>query len=89
MKDSVIRARIDGDLKARATAVLASCGLEPSDAIRLFLQQVVMRGGIPFPIVGRFRSMKQEAQDRDRQIAASEDPSGGEMFLIRPDEAPK
>ena len=48
-----------------------------------------MRGGIPFPIVGRFRSMKQEAQDRDRQIAASEGPSGGEMFLIRPDEARK
>jgi DNA-damage-inducible protein J len=87
MKDSVIRARIDSNLKARASEVLASCGLEPSDAIRLFLQQVVLLGGIPFPVVGRFRSMKEEAQDRDREIAASQDLSGGEMLLIRPDEA--
>jgi len=97
MKDSVIRARIDGGLKAQASEVLASCGLEPSDAIRLFLQQVVLHGGIPFPILGqrnvavasarRLRGMKRAAQARDRAIAASEDLSGGEMLLIRPDEA--
>ena len=41
MKDAVIRARIDAGLKARASEVLASCGLEVSDALRLFLKQVV------------------------------------------------
>jgi DNA-damage-inducible protein J len=97
MKDSVIRARIDASLKAQASEVLASCGLEPSDAIRLFLQQVVLHGGIPFPIHSqskvhvvsseRLREMKRAAQARDRAIAANEDLSGGEMLLIRPDEA--
>ncbi len=96
MKDSVIRARIDSDLKARASKVLASCGLEPSDAIRLFLQQVVAHQGIPFPIrvaeaeeapAQALREMKRAAQERDREIAASEDVSGGEMFLIRPESA--
>ncbi len=96
MKDSVIRARIDSNLKARASKVLASCGLEPSDAIRLFLQQVVAHQGIPFPIRGAapeqapaqaLREMKRAAQERDREIAASEDVSRGEMFLVRPESA--
>ena len=95
MKDSVIRARVDSDLKAQASKVLASCGLQPSDAIRLFLQQVVAHGGLPFEIRGNgpapslaeLREMKRESQARDRRIAASEDVSGGEMFLIRPDQA--
>jgi addiction module RelB/DinJ family antitoxin len=50
MKSSIIRARVDGVLKAQARAVLASCGLEMSDALRLFLIQVVNRGGLPFPV---------------------------------------
>ena len=47
MKDAVVRARIDANLKARASEVLASCGLEVSDALRLFLKQVVAHNGIP------------------------------------------
>jgi DNA-damage-inducible protein J len=95
MKDAVIRARIDADLKARASVVLASCGLEVSDALRLFLRQVVAHNGIPFPIQGaaaelsdaKLAQLKRESQERDRRIAASEDVSGGEMFLIRPEKA--
>jgi DNA-damage-inducible protein J len=97
MKNSVIRARIDAGLKAQASAILASCGLEASDAIRLFLQQVVLHGGIPFPILShgkvhvassaRLRKVKRAAQERDRAIAANEDLSSGKMLLIRPDEA--
>jgi DNA-damage-inducible protein J len=97
MKNSVIRARIDAGLKAQAVKVLASCGLEPSDAIRLFLQQVVMSNGIPFPIRGESQvhmvpaeqlwAMKRASQARDRAIAANQDLSGGDMLLIRPDRA--
>ena len=35
MKNSVIRARIETDLKEQATAVLAATNLNVSDAIRL------------------------------------------------------
>ena len=95
MKDAVIRARIDADLKARASAVLASCGLEVSDALRLFLSQVVAQKGLPFRIQGvadelsdaELAQLKRKSQERDRRIAASEDVSGGEMFLIRPEKA--
>ena len=50
MKTEVVRARIETDLKAQASAVLADSGLEMSDAIRLFLRQVVRAGGLPFPV---------------------------------------
>jgi DNA-damage-inducible protein J len=97
MKDTVIRARIDAELKAQASRVLAACGLEPSDAIRLFLRQVVLQQGIPFAIHSqsqvhvvssqRQREVKRASQRRDRVIAATEDLSNGEMLLIRPGEA--
>jgi DNA-damage-inducible protein J len=50
MKTHIVRARIEGNLKADAMRVLASHGLDLSDAIRLFLRRVVALGGIPFPI---------------------------------------
>jgi DNA-damage-inducible protein J len=96
MKDSVVRARIDSNLKSQASKVLAECGLEPSDAIRMFLRQVVVQGGIPFTVHsgGDVRAvdpeilwaMKRAAQARDHAIASREDLSAGEMLLIRPDQ---
>jgi hypothetical protein len=71
--------------------------LELSDAIRLFLRQVVVRGGIPFPVRNqrgvsvvapvRLDAMKRAAQARDRALAARGELSDGRMFLIRPDQA--
>src|SRR5580704_11758161 len=92
MKQSVVRARIDYDLKAEASAVLESCGLGLSDAVRIFLAQVVKQGGLPFPVRARhvvsgnqLRKMKRASQQRDRKLAANEDVSAGEMLLISPD----
>lgn len=45
---SMIHTRIDDTLKKDAESVLASMGLKTSDAIRLFLQQTVNVGGLPF-----------------------------------------
>lgn len=50
LKTTDVRSRIEPDLKDRATEVLAECGLKLSDAIRLFLRQVVVRQGLPFEI---------------------------------------
>lgn len=93
-KDTVVRARIDAGLKAEAARILALCGLEVSDAIRLYLQQVVLHEGIPFSIgaqgrvhhvaAGQMWAMKRAAQARDHASAASADLSTGERLLIRP-----
>jgi DNA-damage-inducible protein J len=96
MKSSVIRARIDNGLKAQASAVLAECGLDMSEALRLFLVQVVAAGGLPFAVrqparrasAKRLKRMKREAQARDRELVAQ----GGAidaMFLIPPKLAEK
>jgi len=50
LKTTDVRSRIEPEIKERATAVLASCGLNLSDAIRLFLRQVVAQEGLPFEI---------------------------------------
>ena len=50
LKVAEIRSRIEPDLKENATRVLASCGLNVSDAVRLFLRQVVAQNGLPFEI---------------------------------------
>lgn len=50
--NSVVRARIDKDLKEEATIVLASIGLTVSDAFRLMLVRVVAEKALPFdPLV--------------------------------------
>ena len=93
MKNAVVRARIDSELKANAVRVLAACGLEPSDAIRLFLQQVVALRGLPFdirsaerePSLAELRVLKRQSQARDHRIANSIDVSQGQMLLVRPE----
>lgn len=93
MKDAVVRARINAALKANAARVLAACGLELSDAIRLFLQQVVAHQGLPFEIrsadrelsMAELQALKRKSQERDHRIANSVDVSKGEMLLLRPE----
>jgi DNA-damage-inducible protein J len=50
LKNTDVRCRIDEDLKERVTAVLSACGLTISEAMRLFLLQVVETQGLPFEV---------------------------------------
>jgi addiction module RelB/DinJ family antitoxin len=93
MKTEVVRARIESALKAQATAVLADSGLEMSDAIRLFLRQVVRAGGLPFPVKGggvrvvsgkRLWQMKRASQARDRDLLARGTLAIEDVMLIKP-----
>lgn len=49
-KVNVVRARIDSDIKQRAELVLDSIGLSMSDAIRIFLHQVIVRQEFPLEL---------------------------------------
>jgi DNA-damage-inducible protein J len=72
--------------------VLAECGLELSDGIRLFLQQVLVHQGIPFdirsaerePSMAELQVLKRQSQERDHRFASSVDVSKGQMLLLRP-----
>lgn len=43
-----VQARVSPELKEQADAILNSMGLKTAEAIRMFLQQVVNTGGLPF-----------------------------------------
>lgn len=49
-KTTDVRARIEPELKEDAARVLADNGLTISDAVRLFLRQVVLTRGLPFDV---------------------------------------
>ncbi len=50
MPDSIIRARIEPELKAEALEIFKGMGLTPSAAIRLFFHNVVAEKALPFPV---------------------------------------
>ena len=49
-KSETIRARVEPNLKRDAEAVLKKIGLTSSEAITLFLTQVKLNDGLPFPV---------------------------------------
>ena len=76
LKTTDVRCRIDEDLKDRATAVLNACGLSLSDAMRLFLRQVVTTQGLPFVVrVPSEKTARAMAQAREirRQFDSIDD----------------
>jgi DNA-damage-inducible protein J len=49
---TVVRARIDGDIKEEASTVLAAMGLTVSDAFRMLLTRIAREKALPFePLV--------------------------------------
>jgi len=61
MSETVIRSRIDSGIKQEAQALLERFGLTMSEAIRLFLHQVVLEKGLPFHV----KLSKEQAQEHD------------------------
>lgn len=51
MKTETVRARVDSELKRESEEVLESLGLTTTEAIRIFLHQVRLRRGLPFPVL--------------------------------------
>lgn len=48
MANVTVQSRVKPELKEKAEAVFSAVGLSTSDAIRMFLQQSVNIGGLPF-----------------------------------------
>jgi len=50
MKNAVINARIESDLKVDVELILKNLGLSATQAINIFYQQIKYHNGIPFEI---------------------------------------
>lgn len=49
-KTEYVRARIQPEIKDQAGAILSELGLSMSEAISLYMNQIVKHRGIPFPV---------------------------------------
>ena len=79
MSKVTVQATVSPELKKQAEAVFAALGLSTADAIRLFLQQTVNAGGLPFqPMIKR--------PNADTLDAMAELESGGGRLFGTPSE---
>jgi DNA-damage-inducible protein J len=46
----MIHARIDPELQESSARIFSKIGISAAEAIRLFLKQVELHGGLPFPV---------------------------------------
>ncbi len=75
--DTVVRARIDSDTKARAAEALHDMGLTVSDAIRLLLLRVADEKRLPFavqvPNAVTLKAMKELDEGKGKRFASAEE----------------
>ena len=50
MSDTMVRARVDSDLKDETDKIFSELGISTTYAIRMFLAQVKLRRGLPFAV---------------------------------------
>ena len=75
--DTVVRARIDSETKARAANALREMGLSVSDAIRLLLVRVADEKRLPFavrvPNAATVRAMEELNQGKGKRFDSAEE----------------
>jgi DNA-damage-inducible protein J len=67
-KTEMIHARIDPKLKKSTEAIFSKIGLSTTDAIRLFLTQVELHRGLPFPVSTPNQETINAMRDANRGI---------------------
>jgi DNA-damage-inducible protein J len=80
MKSTDVRASIEPELKEDATRVLAENGLTLSDAVRLFLRQVVVTRGLPFEVRVPNETTLQALRESEEMSGQARRRSSKEMF---------
>ena len=78
-KNTHVQARVTPELKEQADAILNAMGLKTAEAIRLFLQQVVNTGGLPF-------QPRAKVPNADTIVAMKEMEEGGGKVYNSPEE---
>ncbi|MBX2808603.1 MAG: type II toxin-antitoxin system RelB/DinJ family antitoxin [Cellvibrionaceae bacterium] len=77
--NETVQARVTAELKADAEAIFSAMGLKTSDAIRLFLQQSVNMGGLPFqpkvktPNTETIKAINEVARKQGTKYANTDD----------------
>ena len=65
-KTDTLRMKISPDVKSEAGLILSRLGISTADAVNIFLNQVILRGGLPFDV--RLPAAKDETLALIEQI---------------------
>lgn len=77
---TLVRARVDEELKDEATAILATMGLAVSDFVRIGLAKVVSEQGVPFEMRVPNRLIKETLAKSERGDDLHKAESADELF---------
>ena len=70
--NSVVRARIDGNIKVEAEAVLAAIGLTASDAFRMLMMRIAKEKMLPFtPLIPNEETIEAMRATRRGELVAA------------------
>ena len=73
--NTVVRARIDGQIKEEATAVLDAMGLTVSDAFRMLLTRIAKERALPFEaLVPNEETIQAMQEARARRVRTAKSP---------------
>ena len=75
-QDAVIRARVNGEVKEKAAAVLASMGLTISDMMRMTLIKVAQEKALPFdpsPNEETIAAMRELDDGKGKRFSSADD----------------
>ena len=70
--DKRLQIRLDSNLQRQAEAVYEQLGMDLASAIRLFLQQSVVQGGLPFGMMSPAAFEAKLRKNTDRSLLISE-----------------
>lgn len=79
-KTEFIRARIEPDLKHKVESILEKIGLNQTEAIRLFYNQIVLNEGLPFEVKIPNRETEKAIRDAEKGIGLTHYETIDEMF---------
>jgi len=75
--NAVVRARINGDIKEEASAILAAMGLTPSDAFRILMTRIAREKALPFeplsPNAETIAAMKEARKGKLKSLTSIDD----------------
>lgn len=71
MATTPTQVRIDSNIKAAATELFSSLGMDMSSAVNMFLHQCVLRGGLPFAVeMPQYSQKTLDAMAEARRISS-------------------
>ena len=73
--NTVVRARVDGQIKEEAAAVLDAMGLTVSDAFRMLLTRIAKERALPFePLVPNEETIQAMQEARAERVRTAKSP---------------